>query len=664
MPEVTEESGRKVTMERGVTQLLFNYLPGRTVDWEDGLAIVLLTNVRLSSIWQDARAQMVRREVSAYLSRWRERGGSVATNFPDPVVHPQRVTVGEPIAIEAETFESALICRRCSRLVFVRWNDLARKNAPPLTCPSCKTRTLRQFGQVFVHGCGELLAVKEWLPQMPKDESGHYVVRARPLRCSNCADGGIPELPARTERARDMTVSCRVCHGVIADRLTARCEVCAKQFVGTPGPDRDDSSQGTPVAAVVMRLANYRANETYYPHTVTILRLDRPSTGARRDSQLAEIVSLLPEDRRPNELREAQSLVRLAELIAKAESSGDATEATRLRRLLVEAATAGPKTAPQAKAGPTVALTDGVIKGIEESLALTETVTLVDAERVAAEGLSASAIHRDRIRSIKDRLGIAELSLARDLPIITSAFGFTRRSFEPSYDEDSLGVKGLPTQLRPFYPLDRTAARRVGRADVAGTVPLLAKEAEHEGIVFRLDPDRVLKWLQQNSAPDTAAFTNIAQLLPRLESVDRYYDEIWDAHLHRWVFGLLHTMSHAAMRIVSRLAGLERTSIAEYLFLPILTVVIYGNGAAGDLGNLETVLRDHQLELLEELAAAGVNCIYDPDCLDRGGSCHGCVQSPEICCRAFNHGLSRALLIGGHQPWAPSAIEADCHGYW
>jgi len=651
-------------MERGVTQLLFTYLPGRTVDWEDGLAIVRLTNVRFSAMWEHAAAQMVRREVSAYLARWRDRGGTVASAFADPLVRRERFTVGEPVAIEAATFESALICRRCSRLVFVRWTDLARKGQGLLTCPSCNAQTLRQFGQVFVHGCGELVAVTEWLPQMPRDAEGHYVLRSRPLRCQHCEDGGIPELPARTERARDMTVSCRKCRGVIADRLTARCPACAKEFIGSPSPAPDESTKVTPVASVVMRLANYRANETYYPHTITILRLDRPSTGVRRGQQLSDLLALMPDDRRLGEAHGARRLVEIAELLAKAEGSGDTDEATRLRRLLVETASASPAEVRPATPAAPAALSDEIVKGIEESLALSETVTLVDAERVAADGRSASSTHQDEIRTLKERLGIAQLALARDLPIITTTFGFTRRSFDPTYDEEGLGVRGLPTQLRPFYPIDRAAARRLGRADIAGTIPLLAREAEHEGIVFGLDPQRVLSWLRDNGAVDPRAVRRIADLMPRLERVDRYYDEIWDAPTHRWVFGLLHTMAHAAMRVVSRLAGLERTSVAEYLFLPILSFVIYGNSAAGDLGNLEAVLRDHQLELLEDLAEAGVECIYDPDCIDRGGACHGCVHSPEICCRVFNHGLSRGLLIGGHQPWTPSAVEADCIGFW
>ena len=37
-----QTSERSFKMQRGVSQLLFNYLPNRTVDWEDGLAIVQL----------------------------------------------------------------------------------------------------------------------------------------------------------------------------------------------------------------------------------------------------------------------------------------------------------------------------------------------------------------------------------------------------------------------------------------------------------------------------------------------------------------------------------------------------------------------------------------------------------------------------------------------
>jgi hypothetical protein len=56
-------------MSRSVTQLLFSYLPGKLVDWEDGTAIVELTNVRLASAWDANRRALVLEQVADYLDR-------------------------------------------------------------------------------------------------------------------------------------------------------------------------------------------------------------------------------------------------------------------------------------------------------------------------------------------------------------------------------------------------------------------------------------------------------------------------------------------------------------------------------------------------------------------------------------------------------------------
>lgn len=118
------------------------------------------------------------------------------------------------------------------------------------------------------------------------------------------------------------------------------------------------------------------------------------------------------------------------------------------------------------------------------------------------------------------------------------------------------------------------------------------------------------------------------------------------------------------MRIASRLAGLERTSVSEYVFLPLLGAVVYDNSSVFKLGGMEGVARDHLLELLEELQDEAMNCPFDVSCIDRNGACPGCIHAPEIACRVFNHGLSRALLIGGHAPWADIASEKRIVGYW
>ena len=61
-------------------------------------------------------------------------------------------------------------------------------------------------------------------------------------------------------------------------------------------------------------------------------------------------------------------------------------------------------------------------------------------------------------------------------PIITATYGYTRRNFEPVYDE--LGAQNLPVEIRAFPSLQKAAAQRLGKMDLVGTVPVLAREPQ------------------------------------------------------------------------------------------------------------------------------------------------------------------------------------------
>jgi hypothetical protein len=76
------------------------------------------------------------------------------------------------------------------------------------------------------------------------------------------------------------------------------------------------------------------------------------------------------------------------------------------------------------------------------------------------------------------------------------------------------------------------------------------------------------------------------------------------------------------------------------------------------------MLRDQLVGVLDEIQGSSMDCIFDISCIDHKGACPGCVQSPEVACRVFNHGLSRAFLIGGHAPWTDIASEKRIIGYW
>jgi hypothetical protein len=160
-----QSAERLPSMQRGVSQLLFNYLPYRTVDWEDGLAIVQLGNVRFSTVWEENRKTTLMKEISEAFDRWRTRGGHVDPAFPHPLHEADRFTVGAPESIDATLLPAALICQRCGQLLLERKTQRADR----LRCPNCESLRIHQLPFVFVHGCGELVPIQEWLPATKKN---------------------------------------------------------------------------------------------------------------------------------------------------------------------------------------------------------------------------------------------------------------------------------------------------------------------------------------------------------------------------------------------------------------------------------------------------------------------------------------------------------------
>jgi hypothetical protein len=662
-------------MQRSVSQLLFSYLPGKTVDWEDGVAIVQLGGVRLASAWAPVQARIILNEIGEYLERWRSAGGKVHPSFPNPMEQPERFTIGEPQSINATFLDVALRCLSCSRLIFLSKGQLAATRsdgAKPFRCPSCGHPTLRQFPQIFVHGCGHLVALAKWMPTV-KHENDTLQTTHYPLLCQKCGAQAIPEIPSRSERARDLRVICRTCKEITVSRLSARCHECVANPLESPPPTtgEEHKKEPTPIDRIVMRITSYRASEAYYGHTLTILRLDRPQNTTEVDDEVQLLRELLPADQNQEPTTtQASALSMLTSRLLEAQARGDKQA---YNQLVEQIANVAKNTTPLAQMSPPQGRLQHpgptLVRAITESLALKTTVrTTPYTTLLSRDHQGATAGLLPHLQQAHQQLGLQPIRLVDDLPVITTTFGYTRRSFEPTYEENEAL---LPTQIRPFYALDNFAAKSIGRPAARGTIPILAREGDHEGIFLGLDQERVVSWLRANGMalpesdqPPFVALLQALELDPPGEPSDRYYDRIWKRAILRYVVGLIHSLSHAAMRVMSRFAGLERTSISEYLFLPLLGTVIYANNSTFKMGCMETMLRSSLYEFLETLSDEAMTCLIDPDCIDHRGACAGCLHSPEVSCRVFNHGLSRAFLVGGHTPWVDASVNTRITGYW
>jgi hypothetical protein len=169
-----------------------------------------------------------------------------------------------------------------------------------------------------------------------------------------------------------------------------------------------------------------------------------------------------------------------------------------------------------------------------------------------------------------------------------------------------------------------------------------------------LNPARVYQWLENNGFHPNLPSGNDPEIIRKAYYCDlfdgiNYQHNIDQDHAEaRMVFGLLHSFSHLCVRQAALLAGLEATSLSEYILPRSLTFVLYGNQRfSSSIGAMVSLYEDSLSNWLENVASID-RCVYDPVCSSHGGSCHACTHLAETSCRFFNQNLSRAFLFGGY----------------
>lgn len=239
-----------------------------------------------------------------------------------------------------------------------------------------------------------------------------------------------------------------------------------------------------------------------------------------------------------------------------------------------------------------------------------------------------------------DKLGIANMQVSCDIEIINCTYGYTRKSENPSNTKN----KNCRLKLNAF---DKT---KDGSANL-----VYGARLETEGILFEIDKVKIIKWLLANKIvteeqlPDFEDEISVKKWFSEYvnsEAISMFGDIDEKMVVTKYMFDLLHSMSHAFMKTAGELSGLSVNSLTEIIFVETASIFIYAQTSQGiPLGALSGMAESKYIFFLKRTFEDNKNCIFDPICTERDDSaCNACLHLPETSCSYFNQELGRKYL--------------------
>lgn len=604
-------------MNRGKQQILLNYLPGKTFDFEKVSVIARVDHIR-GVPRTDLSVRLILQAVDEQAQAWPEQDRSI---FRDMERSADRFVLIDPQAVEASMFPLVFWCQNPLCGVVVEPKD---GPPPSRTCRHCGSQRLVQLRFVRVHHCGAL----------------------EPLtapECKRCKTNQRMALDTRgSERVSDFQWVCRAC-GWTTSVFGGRCRC-------NWSPSGDPSLKN-------MSVEVHRAGRTFYPHYAVLLNQPGRELSAFLEISHWQAIAAakflnLPEveGRRLVDYVQAGSGARSA---SNSPFSLTEAERTRLRSqgISEEMIAQFERMQAELQASRNEAEAAGSPDRLAEVLVQRSGVSWEMWERAGQEMLEAvmplesgtttelfdsQREEDDDLRRAKEaarRLGLQSVTLVIDFPVTTATFGYTRSDYQPG-----------ACRLNPFPP-DR---------DHGGRFPIFVDTVQADAIMLRLDHGKVLQWMRENGFSPQIPHGKDSSISARAYFVKLFDRQplrhsIQNPEL-RLVFGLLHTLSHLAIKRAALLCGLEMTSLSEYVLPGTLSCALYCNHRFGaTIGALSALFEQSLAEWLAELRS-NRRCVYDPVCIGGGGSCHACTHLAETSCRFFNLNLGRSFLFGGHDP--------------
>jgi hypothetical protein len=302
------------------------------------------------------------------------------------------------------------------------------------------------------------------------------------------------------------------------------------------------------------------------------------------------------------------------------------------------------------------------VEHVQERRAVHESIDVMDPDRSICDSVGdpeALRRYQDTIGSLLRTIGVESMTLIRGLPICEYSFGYSRVSPAPIYVKDfNSRLVEMPVRLNAFPEMPN------------GKRPIYITQQKNEALYFRLDQERVRRWLVANNVTDVPAAGDKSVGAAYLETyedfgpfLERFKGREGRGQAQRplssYVYLLLHSLAHQAMHSLADVSGLDRDGLGEYIFPADLSFVVYRKGMTPDLGNVSAMWRNHGADFLRRMLDQRLlRCGSGSLCDTRGGACPACIMVSEVSCIGSNQLLSRASLRGGSAPnWEPNGSQ-------
>lgn len=597
-------------MQRNRVTVQYNYLPGQVFLHEvEGLYCVAR---EVDGPTPSIQLEQVLEALDIALRQWQNAGGELGQFPPNVVDHAQSFQLVRPTSIVFDLWPLRLFCSNpdCGHVNVLEWRN-SSFGFNDRQCRRCRRGIYKQLPYYRIHSCGRRNQL--FLPDCPEHGASDLLFRdtgsfyTAEFRCGVAGCGRPIDLPFQQ----------------------CSCSFVPQHVDSTDSAALRTSKTFTPVTA--------QDSRAYYGQHLTLINVagSRLSTALQSDRgplySLGHYMGTIPElSSLSAELagRPSPSDEEFRQTLEDLESVRGSLDDDKFQRLWgAQMRAFGPQ---EALHQTRTLLDDETVQAARSDRRSMERAFLISehgvedlvavAKRWRASGHLALAARVDTGLRTAVKFGIAKVSIVRDFPIALVGYGFTR------------GAPDIRARLQAFDPRRDTEK-----------LPLVAVDANTEGILIELDPNVTWAWCQANGWVEGQSPKN--DTAARAWLLRTMYGETSDAQ--DAIRRITHVWSHVLIQSLAYHSSFSSNSAAEYLLERQASVLIYvARYTTFNLGGLIALAEQHLAAWLAEAVEAARTCVHDPVCLAERGGCHKCLAL-TFGCERFNRGLDRGYLVGG-----------------